>query len=182
MKTSINLFLLISGIIFSCKAQNAQHVFKWEASTICGGVFIGITNTKKQALLKIEQLMAEKTGNHDIVDFEIRFSSISASHNTYDDFLALTPDRIGFVFLTQEDLEVIRINKKWGKSISSQYYNKTNNFKNEKTMLHHLENDVLVYEKFLFTINGAKSNNDLYTSSTKPKSKKETPSCKTEKL
>lgn len=152
MKISINLFLLFYGILFSCNAQKTQHVFQWKVSTASEGAFIGITDTKKQALLNIEQLMSEKKGEYNITNFEIHFSSLPTAKNIFDDFFALTPDHTGSVFLTQKDLEAIRINKNLGKSAAIQYYNRVNHFKDQKAMLHYLENNVLAYEKFIFIV------------------------------
>ena len=172
MKTFVNFFLILIGIVFSSKAQEIQHVFKWEASTISGGVFIGITNKRMEALLIIEHLMSEKNGDQDILDFDIRFSPVKTSNNNdvFDEFLTLTPENNNYAYLTREDFEAIRVNKQWGKANCISYYENNNTFKNKKSMLQHLNNQVLTYEKFLFLSKNDRSR-EIYTLTTNQKAR-----------
>lgn len=159
MKNLLLILTLTFCTIISAQSQSVQHAFKWEASTITGGVYMGITSTRKQALVEIQQLMAEKGGNEGVVDFEVRFSPIDSSSNKdiFDEFLGLNEDNITYAYLSKEDLEAIRVNKKWGKTNCIQYFSNTRKFKNKKTMLSYLENKVLAYEKFLFIGQNKKS-------------------------
>lgn len=148
-------------------AQSIQHAFKWEASTISGSIYMGITKTRNEALLEIQQLMAEKKGDQGVLDFEIRFSPIQSptGKSVFEEFVNLTNDQSTRTFLTREDLEAIRINRKWGRANCIQYYSKARNFKNKKAMLYHLDKNVLVFEKFLFLSQNGKAK-EIYANST----------------
>ncbi len=158
MKNITYLFFLC-GVIFSLQAQKTQQIFKWEAQTLSGGAFIGITNTKRDALFIIEQLMYKTSSDKGIVDFEIRFASTpsSTSSSIFDKFISYSNKKLLYTFLNREDIEAIRVYKNKGKDKCIAYFENATEFMDKKTMLDYLENDVLVFEKFLFFEQESKS-------------------------
>ncbi len=166
------LLFLATTTLFSSNliSQKIAHTFKWEAATIDGGAYIGIANSRKQALQKIEKLVAEKKGIESVIDYEIRYSPIKqkSTKNVYDEFVSLTQNRSDYVFLSQADLEALKIEREWGRYNSLEFYMNSLKIKKQKTAEKKLVNDVLVFNKFLFLTKNKKSK-ELYLSQTSRK-------------
>ncbi len=171
MKTLLNLIVFLSfiSVVPQLKAQEVQHAFKWEASTITGGIYIGISTTRREALLEIQNLMEIKKGNEGVVDFEIRFSPIQTASNKsiFDEFKTLNLSTNSYVFLTKEDLKAIKINRQWGRYNCEEYYSNAIKFKKKKMMTAKLDN-ILAFEKFLFLTQNDQSK-EIYANTTNQK-------------
>jgi len=166
------LLVLVAFALFTPNlySQKIAHTFKWEAVTIDGGAYIGISNSRKKALLEIETLVANKHGTHHVVDYEIRYSPMKqvSSKNIYEEFLSTTPNRSTYVFLSKTDLEALNIERDWGRYNSLEFYQNALNIKKQKTAEKRLVNDVLVYNKFLFLTKNKKSK-EIYLTQTSEK-------------
>lgn len=148
---TISLVLFTFSELF---AQQSVHVFKWEASALNEGSYIGITQTRKDALLQIERLMESQKGTERVADFEIRFSVIEQKTdlNIFEEFNSYLVDDKTYAFLSKEDLVALSVEKKWGRYNSLEYYKNTLKIKKAKNVEKHLVDNVLVFEKFLFNV------------------------------
>ncbi len=153
MKTLL-LFTSVLFICFSSFAQKRVTITKWEANTKSGGYFIGIAQSRMNALKDIERLTMQTEGTEkEIIDFDVRLSSVSTeetSINIFEQFASTNKEGELYTYLSLNDMTSLKIAAERGISSGQHFYQKVNSIKNEKKSNTKFNTEVYAFQKYLF--------------------------------